>query len=96
MMAKLLKDQLARGIICSSAGNHAQGVALASKTLGCDAVIVMPFTTPRIKWESVKRLGATVVLEGDSTCLRRKGTLILEPAGALALTCWCRSILQVL
>ncbi|KAI3687868.1 hypothetical protein L1987_81571 [Smallanthus sonchifolius] len=66
MMAKLPKEQLAQGVICSSAGNHAQGVALAAKTLGCDAVIVMPITTPRIKWESVKRLGATVVLEGDS------------------------------
>ncbi|KAI7751508.1 hypothetical protein M8C21_022420 [Ambrosia artemisiifolia] len=66
MMAKLPKEQLANGVICSSAGNHAQGVALAAKTLGCDAVIVMPITTPRIKWESVKRLGATVVLEGDS------------------------------
>nr|XP_043610613.1 threonine dehydratase 1 biosynthetic, chloroplastic-like [Erigeron canadensis] len=66
MMAKLSKEQLAQGVICSSAGNHAQGVALAAKTLGCDAVIVMPVTTPRIKWESVKRLGATVVLEGDS------------------------------
>ncbi|KAF5784109.1 putative threonine ammonia-lyase [Helianthus annuus] len=66
MMSKLPKEQLAQGVICSSAGNHAQGVALAAKTLGCDAVIVMPVTTPRIKWESVKRLGATVVLEGDS------------------------------
>ena len=49
MMAKLPKEQLAQGVICSSAGNHAQGVALAAKTLGCDAVIVMPVTTPRIK-----------------------------------------------
>lgn len=48
-MAKLTKEQLAQGVICSSAGNHAQGVALAAKTLGCDAVIVMPVTTPRIK-----------------------------------------------
>ncbi|KAJ0616374.1 putative threonine ammonia-lyase [Helianthus annuus] len=63
---KAPKEQLAKGVICSSAGNHAQGVALSAKTLGCDAVIVMPVTTPRIKWESVKRLGATVVLEGDS------------------------------
>ncbi|GJT55113.1 threonine dehydratase biosynthetic, chloroplastic-like protein [Tanacetum coccineum] len=66
MMAKLSKEKLEEGVICSSAGNHAQGVALAAKTLGCDAVIVMPVTTPQIKWESVKRLGATVVLEGDS------------------------------
>lgn len=66
MMAKLPKEQLERGVICSSAGNHAQGVALAAKRLGCNAVIVMPITTPEIKWKSVERLGATVVLIGDS------------------------------
>ncbi|GLT93473.1 hypothetical protein SLE2022_112650 [Rubroshorea leprosula] len=66
MMAKLRKEQLERGVICSSAGNHAQGVALSAQRLGCNAVIVMPVTTPEIKWQSVKRLGATVVLVGDS------------------------------
>ncbi|KAJ1293914.1 hypothetical protein BS78_01G105900 [Paspalum vaginatum] len=66
MMAKLSHEQLQRGVICSSAGNHAQGVALSAQRLGCDAVIVMPVTTPEIKWKSVERLGATVVLEGDS------------------------------
>ncbi|KAK8940602.1 hypothetical protein KSP39_PZI010697 [Platanthera zijinensis] len=66
MMAKLPKEQLDRGVICSSAGNHAQGVALAAKKLRCDAVIAMPVTTPEIKWKSVQRLGATVVLIGDS------------------------------
>ncbi|KAL5740693.1 hypothetical protein ACOSP7_029575 [Xanthoceras sorbifolium] len=66
MMAKLTEEQLKNGVICSSAGNHAQGVALSAKTLGCDAVIAMPVTTPEIKWQSVKRLGATVVLVGDS------------------------------
>ncbi|XP_050228852.1 threonine dehydratase biosynthetic, chloroplastic [Mercurialis annua] len=66
MMAKLLQEQLDRGVICSSAGNHAQGVALAAKKLGCSAVIAMPVTTPEIKWQSVERLGATVVLVGDS------------------------------
>ncbi|KAL9269022.1 Threonine dehydratase 1 biosynthetic, chloroplastic-like protein [Drosera capensis] len=66
MMAKVPKEQLERGLICSSAGNHAQGVALAAKRLGCNAVIVMPITTPEIKWKSVERLGATVVLIGDS------------------------------
>lgn len=49
MMAQLPKEKLARGVICSSAGNHAQGVALAAKKLHCDAVIVMPVTTPEIK-----------------------------------------------
>ncbi|KAG2535774.1 threonine dehydratase 1 biosynthetic, chloroplastic-like [Panicum virgatum] len=66
MMAKLSPEQLERGVICSSAGNHAQGVALSAQRLRCDAVIVMPVTTPEIKWKSVERLGATVVLEGDS------------------------------
>lgn len=66
MMAQLPKERLCRGVICSSAGNHAQGVALAAQRLDCDAVIVMPVTTPEIKWRSVKRLGARVVLFGDS------------------------------
>ncbi|KAK5794704.1 hypothetical protein PVK06_035945 [Gossypium arboreum] len=66
MMAKLTNEQLEKGVICSSAGNHAQGVALAARKLGCNAVIAMPVTTPEIKWQSVERLGATVVLVGDS------------------------------
>ena len=49
MMAKLSKEQLERGVVCSSAGNHAQGVALSAKRLGCSAVIAMPVTTPEIK-----------------------------------------------
>ncbi|PKI57657.1 hypothetical protein CRG98_021985 [Punica granatum] len=66
MMAQLPREKLDRGVICSSAGNHAQGVALAANKLNCSAVIVMPVTTPEIKWRSVERLGATVVLYGDS------------------------------
>lgn len=104
MMANLPSEKLERGVICSSAGNHAQGVALAAQKLGCNAVIVMPVTTPEIKvyftvitvnefdlyfsdvwamifllyllmliqfvcvfqWKSVQKLGATVVLVGDS------------------------------
>ncbi len=46
-MARLPREQLKRGVIAASAGNHAQGVALAAQTLGCRAVIVMPVTTPR-------------------------------------------------
>lgn len=53
MMAKLSQAQLDRGVICSSAGNHAQGVALSAQRLGCDAVIVMPVTTPEIKVQHV-------------------------------------------
>ncbi|CAN7010270.1 unnamed protein product [Brassica rapa subsp. trilocularis] len=66
MMVKLTSEQLAKGVICSSAGNHAQGVAMSAAKLGCTAVIVMPRTTPEIKWQSVEDLGATVVLVGDS------------------------------
>ncbi|XP_078437496.1 L-O-methylthreonine resistant 1 isoform X2 [Wolffia australiana] len=66
MMANLPKERLEKGVICSSAGNHAQGVALAAQKLGCNAVIVMPVTTPEIKWKSVEKLGASVVLVGDS------------------------------
>ncbi|XVF55600.1 hypothetical protein PTKIN_Ptkin06aG0049000 [Pterospermum kingtungense] len=66
MMAKLPRAELERGVICSSAGNHAQGVALSAERLCCSAVIAMPVTTPEIKWQSVERLDATVVLVGDS------------------------------
>ncbi|MCU0968453.1 MAG: threonine ammonia-lyase, biosynthetic [Rubrivivax sp.] len=65
-MAHLDPAQLARGVICASAGNHAQGVALAARRLGCQAVIVMPVTTPRLKVDAVQALGGEVVLHGDS------------------------------
>jgi threonine dehydratase len=65
-MAHLSAAALAKGVIASSAGNHAQGVALSARRLGCRAVIVMPTTTPPVKIEAVKRLGAEVVLHGDS------------------------------
>ena len=65
-MASLDADALARGVICASAGNHAQGVALAAKRLGVNAVIVMPRTTPAIKVEGVKSRGGQVVLHGDA------------------------------
>ena len=65
-MANLSRDKLARGVIAASAGNHAQGVALAAQKLGCRAVIVMPVTTPRIKVDAVAARGARVVLQGDS------------------------------
>src|SRR5688572_17019463 len=59
-------DVLARGVICASAGNHAQGVALAAEKLGIAAVIVMPRTTPAIKVQAVRSRGADVVLHGDT------------------------------
>src|SRR5687768_17939326 len=65
-MAGLPRRRLARGVIAASAGNHAQGVALAAQRLGCKAVIVMPITTPRIKVDAVAARGADVVLHGDS------------------------------
>jgi threonine dehydratase len=65
-MSGLSKDRLKRGVIAASAGNHAQGVALAAQKLGCRAVIVMPVTTPRIKIDAVAARGAEVILIGDS------------------------------
>jgi threonine dehydratase len=65
-MANLSAEQLARGVIAASAGNHAQGVALAAKKLGCRAVIVMPTTTPQLKVDAVRASGAEVVLAGES------------------------------
>ena len=65
-MAQLSVDERARGVIAASAGNHAQGVALAAQKLGCRATIVMPVTTPHIKIAAVEARGATVVLHGDS------------------------------
>src|SRR5919197_1216522 len=65
-MAALPRARLARGVIAASAGNHAQGVALAAQRLGCRAAIVMPVTTPRIKIDAVAARGAEVVLMGDS------------------------------
>jgi threonine dehydratase len=65
-MSHLAADKLRRGVICASAGNHAQGVALAAQKLGCRAVVVMPVTTPRIKVDAVATRGAEVVLHGDS------------------------------
>ncbi|HZE61183.1 MAG TPA: threonine ammonia-lyase, biosynthetic [Burkholderiales bacterium] len=65
-MAGLPKARLRRGVIAASAGNHAQGVALAAQRLGCRAVIVMPITTPRIKVDAVRSRGAEVRLYGDT------------------------------
>jgi len=65
-MVRLSAEQLARGVICASAGNHAQGVALAAQRLGCRAVIVMPVTTPQVKIDAVLARGAQVALHGDS------------------------------
>jgi threonine dehydratase len=65
-MVQLTPAQLKKGVICASAGNHAQGVALGAKTLGCTAIIVMPTTTPSVKVDAVRALGGDVVLFGES------------------------------
>lgn len=65
-MARLSPEELRRGVIAASAGNHAQGVALSAQRLGCEATIVMPVTTPAIKISAVRRLGGQVVLSGES------------------------------
>jgi len=65
-MAKLAPAALRRGVIAASAGNHAQGVALAARKLKCAATIVMPVTTPQIKIAAVAARGAKVILHGDS------------------------------
>ena len=65
-IASLSDDELANGVICSSAGNHAQGVALAAQRRGVRAVIVMPVTTPSIKVDAVRSLAGEVVLHGDN------------------------------
>ncbi len=65
-MAQLTPAQLQAGVICASAGNHAQGVALSARKLGSRAVIVMPTTTPQLKVDAVRGFGGDVVLFGES------------------------------
>jgi threonine dehydratase len=64
-LKSLNAEQRQRGVICASAGNHAQGVAMAARHLGIDALVVMPTVTPEIKINAVKKLGAKVLIEGD-------------------------------
>jgi len=65
-IVQLNAQERSQGVICASAGNHAQGVALSGHKLGIEATIVMPRTTPEIKVNAVKQLGGNVVLFGDS------------------------------
>ena len=65
-MLCLTEEQLAKGVVAASAGNHAQGLAMAAKKLGVKAIIVMPTTTPQIKVNAVRARGAKVVLQGDT------------------------------
>ncbi|WP_256080778.1 threonine ammonia-lyase, biosynthetic [Massilia sp. YIM B04103] len=80
-MAHLSEAQLKRGVICASAGNHAQGVALSAARMGCPAVIVMPATTPLLKIEAVRARGGAhveVVLHGESYTDAYNHALTLE------------------
>ena len=87
-MVHLSAEERARGVIAASAGNHGQGVAFSAQRLGIKAVIVMPRTTPRIKVDAVRDLGAEVVLEGDtyqeaeeycSTLEESRGLILIHP-----------------
>lgn len=87
-MARLHSGVLQQGVVAASAGNHAQGVALAAQKLGCSATIVMPTTTPQIKINAVMAMGAAVLLQGDSyndayeyalNLARKKGVEFIHP-----------------
>jgi threonine dehydratase len=85
-MAGLSPSQLKRGVICASAGNHAQGVAFSAAKLGCRAVIVMPTTTPQLKVDAVRARGGSaveVVLHGESYTDAYHHALELEKEQAL-------------
>jgi threonine dehydratase len=87
-MVHLSDEQKQKGVIAASAGNHAQGVALAASKMGVQATIVMPVTTPPIKYQAVERLGGQVVLFGDSfdeaakhakSIMEQKGLAFIHP-----------------
>ena len=82
-IAQLSPERLKRGVICASAGNHAQGVALSAAKVSCRAVIVMPTTTPAIKIQAVRNRGGEVVLAGDSYDEAYAHALELEKAQKL-------------
>jgi threonine dehydratase len=82
-MARLPAQKLKRGVITASAGNHAQGVALAARQLACAATIVMPVTTPQIKVDAVRERGAKVVLHGDTYDEAHEHARRLERKGGL-------------
>jgi threonine dehydratase len=72
MIAQLSPQQLQRGVITYSSGNHAQGVAFSARALGAKAVIVMPSTSPQIKLDATAALGAEIVLVGPASSERRR------------------------
>ena len=82
-MAHLSAVQLKKGVICASAGNHAQGVALSARKLGTRAVIVMRATTPQVKVDAVRALGGEVILHGDSYSDAHAHAVALEKKSGL-------------
>ncbi|MDO5102818.1 MAG: threonine ammonia-lyase, biosynthetic [Lautropia sp.] len=82
-MAQLSEAERARGVIAASAGNHAQGVALSARRLGCRAVIVMPITTPQLKIDAVRARGGEVVLYGESFTDAYQHALALQSSEGL-------------
>lgn len=84
MISQLSKDQLARGVITYSSGNHGQAVAMAAQKLGAPAVIVMPTTAPQVKVEGCKSYGAEVIMAGTTSLDRQQRAE--EEAAARGLT----------
>jgi threonine dehydratase len=87
-MVRLSAEERGRGVIAASAGNHAQGVALSARRLGCRAMIVMPVTTPELKVDAVRALGGEVILHGNSysdahahalALQRQRGAVFVHP-----------------
>ena len=83
-MACLSAAERARGVVAASAGNHAQGIAVAGARMGVKATVVMPRTTPAIKVDAVRRLGAEVVVHGDSyDAAQARAIALCNEAGAV-------------
>ena len=72
MISRLKPEERARGVIAYSSGNHAQGVALAARLFGIEAVVVMPTTAPAVKVEGARGLGAEIILEGTTSIERQR------------------------
>ena len=72
MIAQLSKENLERGVITYSSGNHGQAVALAAKALGAPAVIVMPTTAPKVKVDGCRSYGAEIIMEGTTSLDRQR------------------------
>ncbi|MEE4639781.1 MAG: threonine ammonia-lyase, biosynthetic [Wenzhouxiangella sp.] len=83
-MSRLSEDERARGVVAASAGNHAQGIAVAAARMGVRARVVMPQTTPAIKVDAVRRLGAEVIVHGDSyDAAQARAIALCSEAGAV-------------